>query len=230
MSLITKAFYATLLKPLIRLYLRLEPVVWSGGLRVKVPRSVFHPKLYFSSGFMREFIEQLQLKNRSVLDIGCGSGILSLAAARSGAEVTALDINPAAVASTRENAMANMLSERIHVIESDVFANLPRRVFDYIIVNPPYYFRAPDSDAARAWYCGENGEFFNSFFERLNDYASAHTHIYMCLEEKVETERVREIAASHGYRMDVVDRKKMKWEVTYIFSVSRSDRNPVASG
>ena len=48
----------------------------------------------------------------SVLDVGCGSGVLSLAAVALGAEsARAIDIDPTAVAVTRANAVANRLSQ-----------------------------------------------------------------------------------------------------------------------
>jgi len=53
-----------------------------------------------------------------VLDYGCGSGILAIAAALHGArEVTAVDIDPAAVAATRDNARANGVSLTAHLPE-----------------------------------------------------------------------------------------------------------------
>lgn len=45
--------------------------------------------------------------NARVLDVGCGSGILSLAAARLGASVMASDLDPHCIAATRENAVLN---------------------------------------------------------------------------------------------------------------------------
>jgi ribosomal protein L11 methyltransferase len=48
------------------------------------------------------------LEPGSLLDVGCGSGVLSIAAARLGySPVTALDVDPSAVEATRENALAN---------------------------------------------------------------------------------------------------------------------------
>ena len=44
-----------------------------------------------------------------MLDIGCGSGILGIAAAQRGAKVYACDVDPIAVAATRENFHANGL-------------------------------------------------------------------------------------------------------------------------
>jgi ribosomal protein L11 methyltransferase len=52
--------------------------------------------------------------NTTVLDVGCGSGVLAIAAALFGAtSVTAIDIDPVAVAVTEENAVANGVGERI---------------------------------------------------------------------------------------------------------------------
>ncbi len=55
------------------------------------------------------------LSGASVLDVGCGSGILSIAAAKLGARVTAIDLDPVCVASAKENAARNGLSGAIDV-------------------------------------------------------------------------------------------------------------------
>jgi ribosomal protein L11 methyltransferase len=59
------------------------------------------------------------LEPASLLDLGCGSGVLSIAAAKLGFEpVTAFDLDPAAVEATRENALANHVE--IAVSQADV--------------------------------------------------------------------------------------------------------------
>ncbi|HTB75392.1 MAG TPA: 50S ribosomal protein L11 methyltransferase [Polyangiaceae bacterium] len=63
------------------------------------------------------------LAGSRVLDVGCGSGILSLVAlALSAGAVRAVDVDPDAVAVTRENAARNGLSERVQVDETAVGA------------------------------------------------------------------------------------------------------------
>jgi ribosomal protein L11 methyltransferase len=53
----------------------------------------------------------------SFLDVGCGSGVLALAAAALGvSKVVGVDIAPAAVRATRQNALANGLASCLHVI------------------------------------------------------------------------------------------------------------------
>ena len=54
-----------------------------------------------------------------VIDFGCGSGVLAVAAAKLGARaVHCFDIDPQALTATRENAAANRVGERVHVYEA----------------------------------------------------------------------------------------------------------------
>lgn len=65
-----------------------------------------------------ELLEDVDPKGKSVLDIGCGSGILSIAAAKLGAtNVTAIDIEESAVEIARENAQLNDVSLDLHAGE-----------------------------------------------------------------------------------------------------------------
>ncbi|MGI9600706.1 MAG: 50S ribosomal protein L11 methyltransferase [Acidimicrobiales bacterium] len=67
----------------------------------------------------------------SVLDVGCGSGVLAIAAARLEAEVTAIDIDPAAVAVTAENAAANGVTVAVTNTPLAAIATS----FDLVLVN-----------------------------------------------------------------------------------------------
>src|SRR6201990_2397923 len=80
----------------------------AAGFRLRVRPTVFNPRFFLSSEYFAKFLDGLDLSGKSVADIGTGSGILALAAARAGAtNVLALDINPNAALSARENAKAN---------------------------------------------------------------------------------------------------------------------------
>ena len=66
-----------------------------------------------------EWLDSLPLQEKSVLDFGCGSGILALAALKLGcAAATATDNDPQAVTATRQNAIRNEVSERLTVQHS----------------------------------------------------------------------------------------------------------------
>ncbi|HSK23905.1 MAG TPA: 50S ribosomal protein L11 methyltransferase [Egicoccus sp.] len=62
-----------------------------------------------------ELLSDLDLAGAGVADIGCGTGVLAIAAARLGAEVVAVDIDPDAVEVTRENAARNDVEVRTAV-------------------------------------------------------------------------------------------------------------------
>jgi ribosomal protein L11 methyltransferase len=63
-----------------------------------------------------QILESLPLTGRSVVDYGCGSGILGIAALKMGAShVVAVDLDPQALIATRENAVRNGVSSAIDV-------------------------------------------------------------------------------------------------------------------
>ncbi len=73
------------------------------------------------------------LAGASVLDYGCGSGVLAIAAALLGAEqVFAVDNDPQALLATRANAAANGVESRIEVAAPEA---LPARQFDVLVAN-----------------------------------------------------------------------------------------------
>jgi release factor glutamine methyltransferase len=77
----------------------------------------------------------------SVADVGTGSGIIAVCAAKyvPQAQVTAIDISPQALAVARANAEDLKVADRIELVEGDLLAGLPaEKRFDFIVSNPPY--------------------------------------------------------------------------------------------
>ncbi|GHU05029.1 ribosomal protein L11 methyltransferase [Alphaproteobacteria bacterium] len=77
---------------------------------------------------------------RRPLDLGCGSGVLALAAAKSGrgAKITAADIDPLSVLTARRNARLNKVASLVSTLTSDGYAARAlriRRPYDLILAN-----------------------------------------------------------------------------------------------
>ncbi|MFA9432361.1 50S ribosomal protein L11 methyltransferase [Egicoccus sp. AB-alg2] len=70
-----------------------------------------------------ELLDRLDLTDTEVADVGCGTGILAIAAARLGADVFAVDIDPDAVAVTADNARANDVTVRTAVASVDALGD-----------------------------------------------------------------------------------------------------------
>ena len=104
-----------------------RPYEPAGGETVIVlePGRAFGTGLHETTRLVAETLADLgdRLRGAAVLDVGCGSGILSLAALALGAAtVRAIDVDPDAVAVTRENAERNGLSTRVTTDETPVGA------------------------------------------------------------------------------------------------------------
>ncbi|MCL2296658.1 MAG: methyltransferase [Methanomassiliicoccaceae archaeon] len=89
-----------------------------------------------------------------VLEIGCGSGIVSMHCALNGGIVVCGDINKKAVELTKKNMALNSLDA--DVVETDLYSNI-RGKFDTIIFNLPYLPVSEEGDLALAWSGGEDG-------------------------------------------------------------------------
>jgi ribosomal protein L11 methyltransferase len=97
------------------------------------PGLAFGTGTHATTALCLEWLDSNLYRDSSVIDYGCGSGILALAAARLGARSAAcFDIDPQALLATRDNAVANGVSERIEIHESPV--DLPKQV-DVLLAN-----------------------------------------------------------------------------------------------
>lgn len=110
------------------------------GLPFHVTRDVLIPRPE-TEHLVEAAIARLQgLKDARIADVGTGSGAIAVALAHGlpQAEVTALDISPAALEVASENAKHNGVATRIRFLESNLLGAVADERFDAIISNPPY--------------------------------------------------------------------------------------------
>lgn len=101
-----------------------------------------------------------------VLEVGCGSGAVSIALLRSldRATATCIDVDPAAVALTQENALRFKVQDRLRVVQCPAAHFRDPTTFDIVVSNPPYIptARVPTLDPTvreyESWTALDGGE------------------------------------------------------------------------
>jgi release factor glutamine methyltransferase len=175
--------------------------VRAGGFRLAVYPTVFHPKLFLTSEFFARFLSTLDLEGKHVADVGTGSGILALAAARAGATVVALDINPMAVNAAADNSRANGFGDRVTALRSDLMSALaPDPQFDVIISNPPFFSGEPRDIADRAWVAGPGYRDIMSLFEQAHQRLKPSGAMYVLLSSDSDLHFLGQLIAKAGFR------------------------------
>jgi predicted RNA methylase len=154
-----------------------EPLHWKSKhlqAAINVPVGVFHPhEGEWTFGPLMKNNPEL-FKGKRVMEIGTGSGIISLMAAKHGAvKVVSTDINPAAIQSVTTNAEAlgygDVLEARLVSLDDmSAFAVIEEgEQFDVIVSNPPFALDldAPGNDAVT-----DNGELGFSIVRGLEEH------------------------------------------------------------
>lgn len=116
---------------------------WFYGRKFFVTEAVMAPtpetEMLVESGL--RFLGERKLPEPNILDVGVGSGVISVSLAKENAScrVVALDISAEALAVAKRNAVDHAVADRIEFRESDYFGAVPdNERFDLIISNPPY--------------------------------------------------------------------------------------------
>jgi len=187
------------------------------GLKIICHPGVFYPGFIGSTKHFLDYLQKQELRGMKFLELGSGSGIISLLASRKGALVTASDINLLAVENTKENALRNHLV--VTVIQSDLFSNIPDQNFDFIIINPPYYAVDPKDFKEMAWFCGKDYEYFENLFPQLKDVYQPSTMVLMNLSEHCNLTDIQEIAGKTGFSFELLNKEKRMGEWNYIFQM-----------
>lgn len=196
----------------------------AAGFDLRVPPTVFHPRYFLTSEFFADFVGRLELSGKSVAEVGTGSGVIALAAARAGARnVVAIDINPNAARAAAENAARNGLGDRLVGLCSNLMSAVaPRPVFDVIISSPPSFAGEPRDLADRAWHAGPGYRDIAALFEQARERLAAGGIMYVLLSSDSDLELLERLMKRAGFQWRTVDEKSIVIE-SFILYELRAD-------
>ncbi|GAC27621.1 50S ribosomal protein L11 methyltransferase [Brumicola pallidula] len=137
-----------------------------------------------------QWLDQADVKDKTVVDFGCGSGILAIAALKLDAEkVIGIDIDPQALQATMDNASRNKVESRLSVF---LPADQPELKADIVMAN---ILAAPlkELSAVISNYCAKNGQLIMSgiLIEQAEDVKSHYENQFTFQPTEIQGEWVR---------------------------------------
>ena len=197
---------------------RLERVL---DVPIMVIPGVANPKLLRTGAFFASRIDaQLVGTGSRVLDMGTGSGVCAIFAARHVRRVVAVDISAAAVRCTRLNAALNHLEDRIDVRHGDLFAPLGSERFDLVLFNPPFLLGSPKDDRDATW---RSNDAARRFAAGLGGHLEPSGVALVLLSSFGDACALFESELrSNGFRLDVFARRRFINETLTILRATRA--------
>jgi len=158
------------------------------------------------------------------LDMGTGSGVGAVFAARRGFQVVGVDLNPDAVRCARANVLLNGLEERIEIRHGDLFGPVSGERFDLVLWNPPFFRGRPASNFDLAWRATDVME---RFAAGLSEVLAPGGSALVLVSTDGDAEGMAGMMgalAAQGFALEVAARRHFGSEIMTVYRASRRVR------
>ncbi len=148
------------------------------------------------------------------LEVGCGSGYISIVASMIAKRVVAIDIDIVATRATHNNAQKNG-AVNINVVQGDLLTAIsPAAKFSVIAFNPPYLPRDDESSTLdHALVGGINGiEVTERFIEQASLHLAPSGSIYVVASSLADVDAVVKMMQERGLNTEIVATRKFFYE------------------
>lgn len=176
-----------------------------------------HPNVYEPAEDTFLLAENLEIKRTDeVLEIGAGTGLITLVAAQKSRKVVATDINKHAVECTLKNIIANR-TYNVELREGNLFEPVKSEKFDLILFNTPYLPTEEDEkldDELNAAFDGglEGRETIDKFLEEVKDYLNEEGRVQLVQSSLSDNEKTIKKLEEMGFDACVTASEKCFFE------------------
>jgi release factor glutamine methyltransferase len=193
------------------------------GVPFVVLPAVLNPVVFRSGAFLARTVADSPLAAPSrpdarALDMGTGSGVGAVFAARRGFRVVGVDLNPEAVRCARANVLLNGVEDRIEVRHGDLFAPVAGERFDLVLFNPPFFRGAPQGNFDLAW---RSTDVFERFAQGLPEALSPGGRALVLLSTDGDARGMLAALARAGFAVTVAARRHFGNEIMTVYCCRR---------
>lgn len=182
-------------------------------ITLELKKEVYEPRE--DSELLAEVVEKEVGKRNgpSFLDLGCGSGLIAIVAAKAGAKVTAVDIDREAVELTGRNAKSNHVP--VECLRSDLLEGVNGK-FDIIAFNAPYLPEGVVRGLNESWAGGERLEVIRRAVAQAKSSLRPEGELLMVISSLTGVREAEKMLEADGFRHETAARKKVPWETLLV--------------
>ncbi len=189
------------------------------NLSIKKFKMEKDPNVYDPAEDTMLLVKNLDVRiNDRVLEIGVGSGYVSLIAAQKAESILGIDINPHAVRLAKINAKQNNVTN-VEFIVGDLFTAI-RGKFNLIIMNPPYLPQSVDDKHGPidySWNGGKDGRHLTErFIKDVDNYLSNNGRIQIIQSTLSGYDKTINALCKKGFEVKIQDEQSFFFEKLYL--------------
>jgi release factor glutamine methyltransferase len=195
------------------------------GVPIVVLPEVHDPVVFRTGEFLARAVSETPMPAATgggepplALDMGTGSGIAALFAARRGYLVTAVDISPVAVRCARANVLINDAQDAVRILEGDLFAPVQGKQFDLVTFNPPFFTGEPRNQGDLGW---RSTDVIERFAAGLSSVLRPDGRALIVFSSDADESGLLSILQQNGFTVGALMRHNLGNEVLTVYDARR---------
>ncbi|GEM_PF-1300865 len=191
--------------------------------RVEVCKNVFSPVFTLSSSLLAKVSTIEVRSNDIVLDLGTGSGVLSLILARKSFFTVASDISLDAARCALKNLKKNSLNAFCDVVACDLTSAFREKAFSLVVFNPPYLEGKAKNALEKAWI--DDSQTAKRFFLDSKRVLKKYGRILLVYSDLGPLDQLLVEATKENWWFAKMTERRTLWETLAVFKFTRPSKD-----